>query len=83
MHVEGAYDPEGQPSKDVLRLAAINASLQTGLSNPLDEAILQAYKPDALEKLGEIPFDFVRKRLSVIVRNRREYNSSRKAPSGT
>jgi len=48
----------------------LNAALQTGLQNPLDEAILQSRKPDLtdVEKIGEIPFDFTRKRLSVIVR---------------
>jgi len=67
--VEGAYDDAGEKSDDVLRLAAYNAALQTGLANPLDEAILLADAPDLskAEKLGEIPFDFVRKRLSVIV----------------
>ena len=51
----------------------LNAALQTGLVNPLDEAILDARPPDlrpASRKLGEIPFDFVRKRLSVVVRAR-------------
>jgi Mg2+-importing ATPase len=68
--VEGAYDDSGKQSEDVLRLATQNAALQTGLTNPLDEAILRTESPDSprWQKLGEIPFDFVRKRLSVIVR---------------
>ncbi len=72
VHVEGAYDAQGRPSDEVLRLVAINAELETGLANPLDDAILQMYKPDltGCEKVGEIPFDFVRKRLSVIVREK-------------
>ena len=39
------------------------------MSNPLDEAIVRALQPDTsgLRKVGEIPFDFVRKRVSVIV----------------
>jgi Mg2+-importing ATPase len=71
VQVEGAYDRAGQDSEQVLRLAALNAALQTGLANPLDAAILQARTPDltSIQKLGEIPFDFVRKRLSVIVRD--------------
>jgi P-type Mg2+ transporter len=70
--VEGAYAPDGAPSDDVLELAAINASLETGLANPLDEAILQAHKPDltGTEKRGEIPFDFNRKRVSVAAKTR-------------
>src|SRR6185369_7079887 len=68
VRIEGSYDPEGQPSAQALQLAGCNAALQTGLVNPLDESILQSHQPDlhGISKLGEIPFDFVRKRLSVI-----------------
>jgi P-type Mg2+ transporter len=67
--LEGAYDPAGAPSAHVRRLAALNAALETGLYNPLDEAILAAGEPDVakVEKLAEIPFDFVRKRVSVVI----------------
>ena len=70
IQVAGGYDAAGHESADVLDLAACNAVLQSGLANPLDEAILLTCKPDPahMEKLGEIPFDFVRKRLSVLVR---------------
>ena len=70
IQVEGAYDATGAASRRVLELAACNAALQTGLMNPLDDAILAAGKPDLTEtqKLAEIPFDFIRKRLSVFVR---------------
>lgn len=72
VQVEGAFDPAGLASPEVLRLAAINAALETGLENPLDDAILAAHKPDlsAIEKLDEIPFDFTRKRVSIVVRDR-------------
>ncbi|WP_199728696.1 magnesium-translocating P-type ATPase [Corallococcus sp. CA053C] len=68
--LEGAYDASGERSGDVLDLAVLNATYQTGQSNPLDEALLQARRTGAppTAKLGEIPYDFVRKRLSVIVR---------------
>jgi magnesium-transporting ATPase (P-type) len=67
---EGAYDDAGQPSADVLELGACNAALETGVTSPLDEAITSAHTPDLthLRKLGEIPFDFVRKRVTVVVR---------------
>jgi Mg2+-importing ATPase len=67
--VDGAYDADGRESADVLALAATNAALQAGPANPLDAAILQhaAASASMPEKLGEIPFDFVRKRLSVVV----------------
>ncbi|PZU82672.1 MAG: magnesium-translocating P-type ATPase [Shinella sp.] len=70
--VEGALDgaPEG-----LLRLAALNARLQNGMANPLDGAIdkaatAAAIQTDASSKVGEIPYDFIRKRLSVIIREK-------------
>ena len=71
VHLDGAYDERGGGSPEVLELASWNAALQTGLTNPLDEAILRAHEPDlsGVRKLGEIPYDFVRKRLSVVVRS--------------
>ena len=70
VQVEGAFDANGAASNEVLQLAAINAALETGLENPLDDAILAAHKPDlaGIEKLDEIPFDFTRKRVSIVVR---------------
>ena len=65
----GALDEQGRPSNAVLQAAATNAVLQTGFCNPLDAAILEALRPDlaGLRKLAEIPYDFIRKRLAVIV----------------
>jgi len=70
VRLEGAWDEMGRPSDRVLEAAFYNASLQTGLMNPLDEAIINTGKAAALpaEKLAEIPYDFVRKCLSVIIR---------------
>jgi Mg2+-importing ATPase len=69
VQIEGAYDPSGAPSREVLQLAAVNAAYETGVSSPLDEAITNACQPDLqrLHKVGEIPFDFVRKRVTVVV----------------
>ena len=67
--LDEALDSQGEKSEHVFRLAYLNASLQTGLSNPLDEAIVGQGNPGVagVSKLGEIPYDFVRKRLSVVV----------------
>jgi Mg2+-importing ATPase len=67
--LEGAYDASGSPSPDVQRQGAWNAALETGLASALDDAILSAAAPDlsSVRKLAEIPFDFVRKRVSVVV----------------
>jgi Mg2+-importing ATPase len=65
--LEGAYDADGNKSDEILELAALNAKVQSGLANPLDDAILNAHQPNTkdVRKLAEIPFDFTRKRVSV------------------
>jgi len=70
--LDGAMDVQGQPSDDVLRFAYLNANYQAGLVNALDEAIQASAtkaKLDitAFQKVDEIPYDFIRKRLSMIV----------------
>ena len=69
VRLEAGYDAAGGPRSAVVELGAINAALETGLASPLDDAILAECKPDLseLRKLAEIPFDFVRKRVSVVV----------------
>jgi P-type Mg2+ transporter len=70
VQLEGAYDWEGRASDRVLDLAACNASLETGVSSPLDDAIVAARpcQPATWDKVGEVPFDFVRKRVTVVIR---------------
>jgi len=69
--LQGAKDTHGQDSDEVFRSAYLNAHFQTGLSNPLDDAITAARQLDltGVEKVDEVPYDFVRKRLSIIVRS--------------
>jgi Mg2+-importing ATPase len=72
--LDGAIDTQGQPSEAVLRYAYLNAHYQTGLNNPLDDAIQAAAHKAGLDisaeqKVDEIPYDFVRKRLSVVTAN--------------
>lgn len=65
-------DIEGNHSPDVLQLAYINSSMQTGITNPLDQAIINYKKLDIADykKVDEIPFDFMRRRMSVVVQNK-------------
>ena len=66
--LDAAMDVQGQPSEQVFRWAYLNAHFQTGLANPMDEAILQKkLEINEVSKVDEIPYDFVRKRLSVVV----------------
>jgi Mg2+-importing ATPase len=71
VRLDGAVDVRGRGSEQVLRYAYLNAHFQTGLANPLDEAICAQAQPsgESVHKVDEIPYDFVRKRLSVVVRN--------------
>jgi Mg2+-importing ATPase len=71
VRLEGAYDDRGAKSDLVLSLAAQNAALDSGLANPLDDAILEAAErpSDSTIKLSEVPFDFTRKRVSVAVQS--------------
>ena len=67
-------DAWGEESSDVLELAYLNSYYQTGLKNLLDVAVLEhAEVSRELEpaknfrKVDEIPFDFTRRRMSVVV----------------
>lgn len=72
VRLDGALGVDGNSSPQVQLYACLNASLQSGLPNPLDEAIVQkgAQGMDEFAKVDEVPYDFVRKRLSVVVKNR-------------
>jgi Mg2+-importing ATPase len=64
-------DSAGQPSDGVRCLAFLNASFETGIENPLDAAIVAAGQRDGLsnetyQKIDEIPYDFIRKRLTIV-----------------
>lgn len=67
--VHSAIDLEGNPSQKVLLYAYLNAFYETGFVNPIDKAIKELHKFDtsSYSKVGEVPYDFIRKRLSIIV----------------
>jgi P-type Mg2+ transporter len=69
--IKDALDITGQHSEKVLQYAGLNAALQQGFRNPIDEAICAVYKPSApaYTVQCEIPYDFIRKRLTVQVKN--------------
>ena len=64
-------DACGNDSASVFQLAYLNSLFQTGIKNPLDDAILGHQKPEIsfCQKIDEIPFDFYRKRMSVVVKH--------------
>ncbi|HLK16080.1 MAG TPA: magnesium-translocating P-type ATPase [Fimbriimonadaceae bacterium] len=61
---------DGKSSERVKLFGLLNAAHQTGYSNPIDEAIVDAVKADiaGYEKVREQPYDFVRKRLTVVLK---------------
>ena len=67
--VESANDVNGDASEKVFLFAYLNAFYETGFTNPIDEAILNYRKPDiaGYVKQDEIPYDFLRKRLSIAI----------------
>jgi Mg2+-importing ATPase len=71
-----AVDAFGAPAERPLALARLNSAFETGIASPLDAAILQTTPGGAdaaranHRKLDEIPFDFERRRLSVVVESR-------------
>jgi P-type Mg2+ transporter len=67
-------DVHGQDDENVLRLVYLNSYFQAGIKSPLDDAILKHEHPTIAEyeKVDEIPFDFNRKRLSVVACRRGE-----------
>ncbi|MBI3593370.1 MAG: magnesium-translocating P-type ATPase [Nitrospirae bacterium] len=69
IRLERHVDHSGQNSHRVLELAYLNSYFETGLKNPLDEAILmhQEVSVSQWEKIDEVPFDFERRRISVLV----------------
>jgi Mg2+-importing ATPase len=71
MVLDRHLDPFGQISERSLNLAYINSAHQTGIKSPLDAAILKrgGVVISGYRKIDEIPFDFERRRLSVVVEN--------------
>ncbi|MDR2700305.1 MAG: magnesium-translocating P-type ATPase [Nitrososphaerota archaeon] len=67
-------NPNGDDDDKVLLYSYLNSFYQTGLKSPMDEAILVHEKIDTTDyqKIDEVPFDFVRRRVSVVVENDRQ-----------
>src|SRR6478736_1259472 len=81
LSLDSWVDPTGQVSERPLLLAYVNSYFESGVENPMDEALLRKAKLNALDsavlrhahpditgfrKLDEMPFDFERRRMSVV-----------------
>ncbi|MGB8763611.1 MAG: magnesium-translocating P-type ATPase [Burkholderiales bacterium] len=71
IRLERHIDALGRDSQRVLQLAYINSFFETGLKSPLDDAILahEEINVSPWKKIDEVPFDFERRRVSVLVEN--------------
>lgn len=69
VNIKSALDVNGQESDRVLFYAYLNAAMESGYINPIDEAIRshKSFDISAYQKLGEIPYDFNRKCLSILL----------------
>ena len=74
IRLERHVDPDGRECERVLELAYLNSFFETGIRSPLDDAILRHEHLDvgAWRKLDEVPFDFERRRVSVLVERDRQ-----------
>ena len=85
MTLNRSLDPLGNPSQRALELAYLNSKFETGIRSPLDDVILNQPPPkiDDYTKCDEIPFDFERRRLSVVVeRQSKRILITKGAPEG-
>jgi Mg2+-importing ATPase len=71
IHLERHVNGLGQESTRVPELAYLNSFFETGLKSPLDDAILEHREidPTNWRKIDEVPFDFERRRVSVLLEN--------------
>ena len=77
--LEFHLDAQGKSSEDVLRYAFLNSYYQTGLKNLMDLAVLNHVGDEGIvgitdqyKKIDEIPFDFNRRRMSVVIQGEDE-----------
>ncbi|HEY6063787.1 MAG TPA: magnesium-translocating P-type ATPase, partial [Chitinophagaceae bacterium] len=75
LEVSSIVNIDGKEDEKVRQLAFLNASFESGFANPMDEALRAMKNVSAGDyvKTDEVPYDFIRKRLSVCVENNKEH----------
>lgn len=73
-----SLDSDFKDSEDVLKYAYINSIYSTGIKNIVDKAIISYAKKrnieiDKYEKVDEIPFDYERRKASIVIKDEEEY----------
>lgn len=74
MSLDRSLDAFGNAAQRTLELAYLNSKFETGIRSPLDDVILKQPDPTTQDvtKCDEIPFDFERRRLSVVIERQRQ-----------
>jgi len=74
INLEKTINADWQESDKVLLFTYLNSYFESGIKSPLDQAILDGSKPDisAWHKIDEVPFDFERRRVSVLIQSPEE-----------
>jgi Mg2+-importing ATPase len=68
VELAGVVNVQGNPDEKLKQFAYLNAFFQEGFENPIDLALTKTVMAtDGFVKINEIPYDFIRKRLSVAV----------------
>jgi P-type Mg2+ transporter len=75
VHLQSALDVNGVMNDQVLFYGYLNAFYETGFTNPIDEAIRtnKSFDLSGYLKQDEIPYDFLRKRLTILVSHNNEH----------
>ena len=74
IQVKDMVNAYGTPDERLKKWAYLNASFQNGFNNPIDNAILKLnISVDDYKKEDEIPYDFIRKRLSILVSDNNKF----------
>jgi Mg2+-importing ATPase len=80
--LQSAIDVKGNPSNKVLLYSYLNSVYETGFSNPIDKALKdfcsQQFDISAYRKLDEIPYDFIRKRLTCLISSSSSFSDKTK-----
>jgi len=67
--LDSFMDADGNKNEKILLYSYLNSFFEKGFTNPMDEAIrkYKQFQVEGFQKLDEVPYDFIRKRLSVLV----------------
>jgi Mg2+-importing ATPase len=74
--LDSFMDANGNKNEKVLLYSYLNSFFEKGFTNPMDEAIrkYQQFQSEGFGKLDEVPYDFIRKRLSILVSSENKKN---------